>query len=453
MLAFTGPPAHEVPVEQARAGHEAETEHLSGPGEPVAEVRDLGSPRRRADPRAPVPPRGGRAAAARGLPARRRLDDRLDRLLRHGRARARQRVGRARRQRRLPARARAPFPAGLEDCLCAIRWLAATRPSSAPTPRGSRSPATAPAATWRPSSRARLRGEVDLRMQPLIYPVTDAGCNTASYREFGEGYGLTPPRCSASGTTTSTAPTASTPTPRRCAPTTWPACRRRSCSPPASTPLRDEGEAYADALRDAGVEVELTPLRRRDPRLLALAGGHEALAHRGRRGRRRAARPARLSGPSDRGLWTSGQPARRYGARHGRHTDHRHVPLLAPVRRHGRGLPARAADRARGGGVGLRRRRPPLSRRHREPLVREHRPRQPEVADPVAEQMRTLEAYSTFGDFGNRRPTSCPSASPRTRRWTARGSSSPPAAATRSTPRPRSRAATGSSRASPSACT
>ena len=41
MLAFTGPPAHEVPIEQARAGHEAETEHLSGPGEPVAEVRDL----------------------------------------------------------------------------------------------------------------------------------------------------------------------------------------------------------------------------------------------------------------------------------------------------------------------------------------------------------------------------------------------------------------------------
>src|SRR3954452_5567014 len=41
MLAVDGPPAHEVPVDQARAGHEAETEHLSGPGEPVAEVRDF----------------------------------------------------------------------------------------------------------------------------------------------------------------------------------------------------------------------------------------------------------------------------------------------------------------------------------------------------------------------------------------------------------------------------
>ena len=40
MNAVEGPPAHEVPIEQARAGHEQETEQLSGPGEDVAEVRD-----------------------------------------------------------------------------------------------------------------------------------------------------------------------------------------------------------------------------------------------------------------------------------------------------------------------------------------------------------------------------------------------------------------------------
>ncbi len=33
--------AGEVPVDQARAGHEAETINMSGPGEEVAEVRDL----------------------------------------------------------------------------------------------------------------------------------------------------------------------------------------------------------------------------------------------------------------------------------------------------------------------------------------------------------------------------------------------------------------------------
>ena len=40
MNALEGPPAHEVPVEQARAGHENETEQLGGPGEEVGEVSD-----------------------------------------------------------------------------------------------------------------------------------------------------------------------------------------------------------------------------------------------------------------------------------------------------------------------------------------------------------------------------------------------------------------------------
>ena len=77
-----------------------------------------------------------------------------------------------------------------------------------------------------------------------------------------------------------------------------------------------------------------------------------------------------------------------------------------------------------------------------------------EVADAVAAQMRRLEAYSTFGDFGNRPANelserlAAPGADGR-----ARASSSPPAAATRSTRRPRSPAATGSTRASRSACT
>ena len=215
-------------------------------------------------------------------------------------------------------------------------------------------------------------------MQALIYPVTDAGCNTASYGEFGEGHGLTAASMQrfwnlyldgADGLDPDASPLRAD---------------DLAGSPPAFVltagfdPLRDEGEAYCEALRDAGVEAELQPLRRRDPRLLALAGGHEALAHaRSTRSRARCApgSPERNRRIGDFGR--SGQPARRYGARHGCHTDHRHVPLLAPVRRHGGRLPARAADRARGGGVGLRRRRPPLSRRHREPLVRQHRPRQP----------------------------------------------------------------------------
>ena len=44
MLLAGGPAAHELPVDQARANHLAETESLSGDGEPVAEVRDLTVP-------------------------------------------------------------------------------------------------------------------------------------------------------------------------------------------------------------------------------------------------------------------------------------------------------------------------------------------------------------------------------------------------------------------------
>jgi len=44
MNATPGPPAHEVPVEEAREAHSAETERLCGPGEPIAEVRDVSVP-------------------------------------------------------------------------------------------------------------------------------------------------------------------------------------------------------------------------------------------------------------------------------------------------------------------------------------------------------------------------------------------------------------------------
>ena len=44
MNAAPGPPAHEVPIAEARAAHAAESERWSGPGEPVAEVRDVRVP-------------------------------------------------------------------------------------------------------------------------------------------------------------------------------------------------------------------------------------------------------------------------------------------------------------------------------------------------------------------------------------------------------------------------
>jgi acetyl esterase len=102
----------------------------------------------------------------------------------------------------------------------------------------------------------RLRGEVELRMQALIYPVTDAGCNTSSYRDFGTDHGLTAASMQrywnlyldgADGLDPDASPLR---------------CQDLEGLPPALVvtaefdPLRDEGEAYAVALRDAGVPVE-----------------------------------------------------------------------------------------------------------------------------------------------------------------------------------------------------
>ena len=155
----------------------------------------------------------------------------------------------------------------------------------------------------------RLRGEVDLRMQALIYPVTDAGCNTSTYRDFGTDHGLTAASMQrfwnlyldgADGMDPDASPLRSD---------------DLAGSPPALVvtaecdPLRDEGEAYAAALRDAGVPVESRRVRRHGARLLALAGGRRRLAPHGGRGRRRAAPRARLSGPRPaRGLDDPGRP-------------------------------------------------------------------------------------------------------------------------------------------------
>jgi acetyl esterase len=150
----------------------------------------------------------------------------------------------------------APFPAGLEDCLSAVRWAASNAAELGADPERLAVAGDSAGANLATVVARRLRGEVDLRMQALIYPVTDAGCNTASYREFGERHGLTAASMQrfwnlyldgADGMHPDASP-----------------LRAQDLTglPPAIVltagcdPLRDEGEAYADALRAAGVEVE-----------------------------------------------------------------------------------------------------------------------------------------------------------------------------------------------------
>jgi len=256
MLAVDGPPAEEVPIEQARAGHEAETEQLSGPGEPVAEVRDVAVPA----PGGTIPVRVYRPQDGGPLPLVAYVHgggwmlgsiDSFDTVVR-ALANASGAIVASIGYRLAPEH---PFPAGLEDALCAVRWLAANAAELGADPERLAIPGDSAGGNLATVVARRLRGEIDLRLQVLVYPVTDAGVNTPSYREFGEGYGLTAASMQrfwnlylngADGLNPDASPLRA---------------EDLAGSPPAlvvtaeADPLRDEGEAYAEALRDAGVAV------------------------------------------------------------------------------------------------------------------------------------------------------------------------------------------------------
>jgi acetyl esterase/lipase len=245
-----GIPAHEVPVAEARAAHQAETTRRCGPGEPVAEVRDVSVPGPGGEVRvrmlAPDPAHGVVAYIHGGGWMMGTLDS-YDAPLRRL-ANASGATVAAVEYRLSPEHA---FPAALDDCLAAIRWLAAEF-EGVPLALAGDSAGGNLAAVC----ALRLRNELDIRLQALVYPVTDAALNRPSHREFGIGHGL------------------STEQLRRCwryylggadggDPDCSPLRADLADAPPAyvltaeEDILRDEGEEYAEALRDAGVPVEL----------------------------------------------------------------------------------------------------------------------------------------------------------------------------------------------------
>jgi len=177
MNALEGPPAHEVPVEQARAGHEQETNVLAGPGEEVGAIEDTelaGVPVRIYTP---LDPNGGTVAYFHGGGWVVGSIDSFDtacRALTNASGATVVSVG----YRLAPEH---PFPAGLEDCAAVTRALDGPLVVAGDSAGGNLAIAVA----------RRLRDTID--GMALIYPVTDAGLNTPSMRDFKERYGLTAP--------------------------------------------------------------------------------------------------------------------------------------------------------------------------------------------------------------------------------------------------------------------
>ena len=144
-----------------------------------------------------------------------------------------------------------PHPAGLEDAWTATKWGVR---ELGPVAVGGDSAGGHLAAVV--ALRARDRG-VPLRLQVLVVPVTDYSFETASHAEHGTGYGLErttiewfwglylPDRADAADPEVSPlrAPDVSAAAPALVVTAEY-------------DPLRDEGEAYAAKLRDAGVDVE-----------------------------------------------------------------------------------------------------------------------------------------------------------------------------------------------------
>lgn len=153
------------------------------------------------------------------------------------------------------------FPAAADDAYAAAKWVVENGPSiqvdSSRVAVGGDSAGGNLAAVV--SLMARDKNEIDLAYQLLIYPVTNYSYETVSYRDNAVGYLLTKDsmvwfwnhylRDAEDGKNPYASPLRT---------------EDLSSLPPALVitaefdPLRDEGEAYAQRLKEAGVQVEET---------------------------------------------------------------------------------------------------------------------------------------------------------------------------------------------------
>jgi acetyl esterase len=151
-----------------------------------------------------------------------------------------------------------PFPAAVEDCYSATSWISANAVSlgvdNTRLAVGGDSAGGGLAAVMTLMARG---GGPALKCQLLVYPVTDLRAESESYTKYAEGYSLT--RNMMRWYIAQYAPTEDAVRDWRASPLLAPSVEG---VPPALVitagldPLRDEGEAYARRLEEAGVAVD-----------------------------------------------------------------------------------------------------------------------------------------------------------------------------------------------------
>jgi len=252
MNAAPGPPPHEVPVPDARAAHNEEAARLCGSGDPVAEVRDIRV--------GEVPVRTFRPEGDGPFPVLVYLHgggwmmgtlDSYDSLLR-ALANASGAIVAGVDYRLAPEHR---YPAALDDSLAAIRWLAENAGELGGD--GSRLAVAGDSAGGNLAAVAARRLRETVRFQALIYPVIEPAFDTASYGDFAEGHGLSSAsmqrfwRLYLDGADPGDPDAA----PLRAGDLAGVAPAYVLTA--EEDVLRDEGEAYAAALQEAGVPTEL----------------------------------------------------------------------------------------------------------------------------------------------------------------------------------------------------
>jgi acetyl esterase len=154
----------------------------------------------------------------------------------------------------------AKYPTAIEECYSVVKWVAehGREHGLDPARLAVAGDSVGGNMTAAVTLLSRERGEPDIRLQLLFYPVTNAAFDTASYHEFAEGYHLRRDAMMWFWDQYTANPGERndiTASPLRASREQLRGLPQALVITAEADVLRDEGEAYANKLREAGVRV------------------------------------------------------------------------------------------------------------------------------------------------------------------------------------------------------